>query len=76
MDADGTLIEREHLALRGCAPGRGARRATRRIEEPRTCEARDCDTILSAYNAGARCWQHQVATRYVPRGSRIRLVVA
>jgi len=76
MDADRNLIEREHLALRGCAPGRGARRATRRIEERRTCEARGCETILSTYNTGARCWQHQVAKRYVPRGSRIRLGAA
>jgi hypothetical protein len=76
MEADRTLIEREHLALRGCAPGRGARRATRRTEEPRTCEALDCGTILSTYNSGARCWQHEVATRYVPRGRRVRLNVA
>lgn len=76
MEADGTLIEREHLALRGCAPGRGARRATRRTEEQHTCEASGCETILSAYNTGARCWQHEVATRYVPRGRRLRLNVA
>jgi hypothetical protein len=76
MNADGTIIEREHLARRGSAPGGGARRATRRIEEPRTCEVRSCQTILSVYNAGVRCWQHQVATRYVPRGSRLRLDVA
>jgi len=76
MNADGTLIEREHLALRGSAPGVGSRRATRRVEEQRTCEVPSCQTILSVYNAGVRCWQHQVATRYVPRGSRIRLDVA
>ena len=76
MDADGTLIQREHIALRGRAPGSGARRATRRIDERRTCEARSCETILSAYNSGSRCWQHEVATRYVTRGSRIRWGVA
>ncbi len=76
MKADGTLIEREHLALRGSAPGGGARRGTRRIEELRTCEVPSCQTILSAYNTGVRCWQHQVATRSVPRGSRLRLDVA
>jgi hypothetical protein len=76
MNADGTLIEREHLALRGSAPGGGARRATRRIEELRTCQVPNCQTILSGYNTGVRCWQHQVATRSVPRGSRLRLDVA
>jgi hypothetical protein len=76
MKADRTLVEREHLALRGSAPGGGAHRATRRIEELRTCEVPSCQTILSVYNAGVRCWQHQVATRYVPRGSRLRLDVA
>jgi hypothetical protein len=40
------------------------------------CEALDCGTILSAYNSGARCWQHEVARRYVPRGRRVRLNVA
>ena len=39
------------VILRGTSPG-GVRHKTRRIDVRRTCAARGCTTVLSAYNPG------------------------
>jgi hypothetical protein len=61
----------EPVTLRGTAPG-GPRRKTRRIDGRRTCEAMGCATVLSAYNPGSLCWQHETPRAFITRGERRR----
>jgi hypothetical protein len=37
----------------------GPPRPSRRYGSARVCEAAGCDTFLSSYNPGRRCWVHQ-----------------
>jgi hypothetical protein len=61
----------ELVALRGTGPG-GPSRRSRRIDVRRTCQARGCTTVLSAYNPGTTCWQHELPRAFISRGERRR----
>jgi hypothetical protein len=37
-----------------------------RFEEGRLCEEVGCQTILSVYNDGSRCWMHRPMERVTP----------
>ena len=72
MDSTASMLgsdRDDRLRLRG-------RRIDGRRSEPttfasgRVCEAQECQTILSRYNAQSRCWQHQVVRPYLLRGGR------
>lgn len=41
-------------------------------EEGRVCSFRGCETTLSVYNAGDRCWQHAEVRFPNHRGKRLR----
>ena len=60
------------VILRGTSPG-GVRHKTRRIDVRRTCAARGCTTVLSAYNPGTLCWQHETPRAFIARGERRRV---
>jgi hypothetical protein len=48
----------------------GHRERQRTYLAGRVCEEDGCDTVLSRYNARARCWQHELARPYLVRGRR------
>jgi hypothetical protein len=52
------------LRLTASAPS-GVVTVVRRIDEDRTCAEPGCATHLSAYNTGARCWQHESRRPFV-----------
>lgn len=45
-------------------------RPNRTFAEGRSCAEPGCTTRLSRYNRNLRCWQHEPAHEYVPRGPR------
>lgn len=59
----------EPVSLRGISPGRTGRKS-RRVDGRRTCGRRGCTTVLSAYNPGLYCWQHETPRAFAIRGSR------
>jgi hypothetical protein len=57
--------------MKGTRPGRLPRPSRRGGADGRTCSAPGCETRLSRYNAGDRCWQHADATFPNYRGKRL-----
>lgn len=59
-------LDRPLRAIKLSAPKR-----SRRYLASRICEAESCQTVLSIYNDGRKCWMHQ-PLRYpgAPRGRR------
>jgi hypothetical protein len=57
--------------MKGTRPGRLPPPSRRTGAEGRVCSTPDCETKLSRYNAGDRCWQHADATFPNFRGKRL-----
>lgn len=58
-------VMRGHMAA-------GDARVNRVHEEGRVCEAEDCVTVLSIYNATRWCWQHEEPHPFVLQAPRKR----
>jgi hypothetical protein len=61
----------DRLALRGKFPG-GPGRGPRRVRAGRVCAEETCQTVLSVYNDGDRCWEHTQPTPYLLNVRRFR----
>lgn len=57
--------------MKGTKPGRLPPASRPGGAEGRVCSAPGCETKLSRYNAGDRCWQHADATFPTYRGKRL-----
>ena len=57
--------------MKGTRPGRLPPPSKRGGVDGRVCAAPGCETKLSRYNAGDRCWQHADATFPNFRGKRL-----
>ena len=57
--------------MKGTRPGRLPPPSRRSGADGRTCSEPGCETQLSKYNAGDRCWQHADATFPNYRGKRL-----
>jgi hypothetical protein len=61
----------DRLTLRGKFPG-GPGRGPRRARAGRICADEACDTVLSVYNDGDRCWEHTQPSPYLLNVRRFR----
>ena len=59
------------VAFRGKFPG-GAAKGPRRSRVGRICADGECQTVLSVYNTGDRCWEHTQPTPYLLNVRRFR----
>jgi hypothetical protein len=60
-----TQLQNEELGvLRGSTTPPASVSPIRAFSAGRVCEADACETVLSRYNDGARCWQHEPARHY------------
>jgi hypothetical protein len=57
--------------MKGTRPGRLPPPSKGGGADGRVCSAPGCETKLSKYNAGERCWQHADATFPNYRGKRL-----
>jgi hypothetical protein len=62
----------EGYPVRGRLAGATTGSVLERVDTLRRCEQPGCDTVLSAYNAGATCWQHAPTRPYFVRAPRKR----
>jgi hypothetical protein len=61
----------DRLALRGKFPG-GPGRGPRPGRAGRVCADDLCETVLSVYNPGDRCWEHTQPSPYLLNVRRFR----
>lgn len=59
------------VALRGKFPGGGSK-GPRRSRVGRVCADGKCETVLSVYNTGDRCWEHTQPAPYLLNVRRFR----
>jgi hypothetical protein len=66
-------IHNEELApLRGSTVAPVSLKPVRAYLSGRVCEVATCQTVLSQYNDGARCWQHESAKPFQIRVLPVR----
>jgi len=58
--------------VRGRLAGTTSGPVLQRVETIRRCEEPCCETVLSAYNVGTTCWQHEPNRPYFIRAPRKR----
>jgi hypothetical protein len=57
-------VEVEPLSVRMETPQDGP--PVQRFQEGRSCDEPGCNTLLSVYNDGTRCWAHRPMERVTP----------
>ena len=58
-------------AVSGTAIGTGGNRASRAYKQGRVCDHDGCTTVLSIYNKGRHCYQHEPMVTPRTRGRKI-----
>jgi hypothetical protein len=65
-------LPEEGFPVRGRLAGTASGPVLQRFEAVRRCEHPGCGTVLSAYNGGTTCWQHEPTRPYFVRAPRKR----
>jgi hypothetical protein len=71
MREDANETKDRPVALRAVGPG-GPGPAPRTFSDGRICREFGCSTLLSRYNGGELCWQHQPRARVILESGRGR----
>jgi hypothetical protein len=57
----------DQLSLRGSTRAPASLKPLHACRRGRVCEDEKCETVLSQYNEGDRCWQHEPARPFQVR---------